>query len=338
MVLPCRLAGTDGCAGAATFAERFIDGRDSLYLEKFDCRVRAKLDAQFASCAEIGVDGCRGRLNLDLPFGEQRHHLCGCSGGLGHGIRNVLGALTASRQKDSIDLGGDRSELRVGLHEKSVRAPADPECLSDLIGIAAGRETGSKNNHIHRDLQRRSEKRILGRYDETALPLKNLRSFSPDEVDSFFPHPLVEFLVSFSKGIDVDIELIDLGAGLILRQMGVLHRCHTADPGAMKIGVFIPASDAVEKGDRLWNGSILQQDLSTVRPGRAGEPFELESCEDVVIDSVSILRKEMGIERIIPRCEDDGTHLPLDHFFFLLKDNRFCLAGLDTGLFAFPLA
>jgi hypothetical protein len=60
--------------------------------------------------------------------------------------------------------------------------------------------------------QYRDQKGIFCSHDETTIPFKNFRAFSANKEDSFFPDPLIEFLISFSKGIDVDIEFINLSA------------------------------------------------------------------------------------------------------------------------------
>ncbi len=111
----------------------------------------------------------------------------------------------------------------MSLHEKSIRALADTKYLGHSLSPAAGSQACPQDDHVHSNLDRSPEKGVLRLDDETAIFLVNLGALSPDEVNSFFSNPFVEFLISLSKSVDVDIEFINLSPGLLLRQVGLLH-------------------------------------------------------------------------------------------------------------------
>ena len=62
---------------------------------------------------------------------------------------------------------------------------------------------------------------------------------------------VVELLVAFARRAHVDVEVEDLGAGVLLDQVRQLQRIHAADARALAIGVLVAGAHAMDDADGL---------------------------------------------------------------------------------------
>ena len=113
--------------------------------------------------------------------------------------------------------------------------------------------------------RKRAGQRVLAA-DERAGPppsgaggRHDLGSLAADHVDALGQDPLEELLVALAERPEVDVELVDLGARLLLHQVGELQGVHAADAAAVGVVVLVAAADAVEDRDRPRLAAVLEQ-------------------------------------------------------------------------------
>jgi len=94
--------------------------------------------------------------------------------------------------------------------------------------------------------------------------LDDLRPLAADDMNAFVEHAAVELLVALSVGADVDVELVDLGAGPVLDKVGELESVHAADPRAVAVMVLISRANAVDNGDGPGLPPVLEADRKSV--------------------------------------------------------------------------
>ena len=89
-------------------------------------------------------------------------------------------------------------------------------------------QTCGKYHHIHRDAALLAGQRILCLHNDLALfgggprHVRDLGHLSPNEQGALLQHTLVELIVSLVGGTHVDVEVVDVRAGLLMHQVGKL--------------------------------------------------------------------------------------------------------------------
>ena len=97
-----------------------------------------------------------------------------------------------------------------------------------------------------------------------------------DEVHAFLGDAVVELLHAFARGAHVDVEVVDLGLGALLDQVGQLERIKAADARAPAVGVLVARPDAMDDGDALGRLAVAQHDLAAGGAGGVDQPLDLE--------------------------------------------------------------
>ena len=291
---------------------------DAPVLQVLDGRVGAGLDALPAADAHQFVDDGRGGLHLDLSLADEGKDPRRRRRALGHGIGDVLRALGTPGDEHSIRHRRHRVQFGVLLLEPTVGVGADAEEAGHFPAVVAWLQPDGQHHHIDRHPPLQTGQGVLELDDEPAFLLRpargvgHLSDLSTDEVDPLVQHPVVELLVHFPRGADVDVEVVHLSAGLVVDQMGQFQGVHTADPRAVLPVVLVPAADAVDDGDPLGHRLPVPQDhLAAGGPGPAEHPFQFQAGEDVGEAAVAELGDAPGVEGVEAGGEDDVPYLHL---------------------------
>ena len=97
--------------------------------------------------------------------------------------------------------------------------------------LAGGSRAAAQDDHVHRDLAALAEQRVLDLDEQVALRPGRRRRLDHlghlargSKLRALVQDPLVELLVALAEGPHVDVELVDLGLGVLLDQVGELQR------------------------------------------------------------------------------------------------------------------
>ena len=206
---------------------------------------------------------------------------------------------------------------------------------------ARGSSPLSQDHHVHGDPADRADQGVFHPDDELAFllrghrPVGHLGHAAADEVHAFLQELVVELLVALPRGPHVDVEVVDLGAGVLLHQVGQLQRVHAADARAPAVGLLVARADAVDDADRLGMAAVPQDDLAAGRAGGVDQPLDLQRGVDVRVGcrsrSTDVLAGSKGWK---PGGQDDGPDLDLLDLLGLREVDALPIAGLDAGLLA----
>jgi len=114
----------------------------------------------------------------------------------------------------------------LALQEKTLRATAHVEETADVWASACGSRPVASHHHIDGNAAHKSSQRIFDPNDELAFllrghaPIGDFADAAPHKVDAFLVQLVVELLVAFARGADVDVEIVDLGSCVLLEQVG----------------------------------------------------------------------------------------------------------------------
>ena len=78
---------------------------------------------------------------------------------------------------------------------------------------------------------------------------------------------MVELLVALSEASKVNIEGVDLGLCPLSDQVRLFEGNHTANPGAVLVGVLVAAPHAMDHGHTVRRRAVGELDLAARRPG-----------------------------------------------------------------------
>ena len=111
--------------------------------------------------------------------------------------------------------------------------------------VCLGLEPRGKDDHIDRDSPHYAGEGIFSPYNKLPLffrlyrPVGHLGDAAADELDPLVEELVVELLVALARGTHIDVEVVDLGARLLLDHMGKLQGVHAADPGALPVRILV---------------------------------------------------------------------------------------------------
>ena len=152
--------------------------------------------------------------------------------------------------------------------KKPSRAAAHVEQAADILRVGLRLQAGGEHDHVHRDAADKAGQRVLDADDQLALllrrhgPVGDLADAAADEMHALVEQLVVELLVAFAGGADVDVEVVDLRLGVLLEQVRQLHGVHAADARAPAVGLLVARADAVDDADGLRVLAVAQDDLA----------------------------------------------------------------------------
>ena len=182
------------------------------------------------------------------------------------------------------------------------RSRNQPSLEHDMLNIRRTSSASSRasrpvreHDHVHRDAPDQADQRVLDPDDQLALlhrrdgPVGHLGHPAADESHPFLEQAVVELLVAFAEAAHVDVEVVDLRAGLLLDQVRELQRVHAADARAVLVVLrcrgyptqwMMPTAFGVL--------AVLQQDLAAGRARGVVHVLELEAGEHVRVPAVAV--------------------------------------------------
>src|SRR5208283_5409675 len=215
------------------------------------------------------------------------------------------------------------------------------EPAADFLGICVRLQARGQHHHVHGNAAGEAKQRVFHADDELAFlarvegPVGDFRDLAPYEVHSVVAQLLVELLEALAGGADVDVEVENLGVGVLFEQVRQLERVHAADARAPAVGFFVARSDAVDNGDRLGALAVAQHHFARGRPRGIHQPLDFQRRVDVGVDAVAVFRRPVRIEDLETGGENDGPHIDdLGAFLHLQVDRMALAAGVDAGLLA----
>jgi len=200
------------------------------------------------------------------------------------------------------------------LLKKALAGAGDVEEAADFLGVVAALEAGRENHHIHR-MRRTTPSRVSStrRVSMPFLagiedPVGDFGHLAADEMHALDEQALVELLEALAGRPHVDVEVEDLGAGVLLEEVGQLEGIHAADARAPAVGVLVARTHAVDDADALRYGLAVAQN-HFAGGGAAGvdQPLDFERGVDVGVVAVAIVRNALGVEGLEAGGQDDGA-------------------------------
>ena len=129
---------------------------------------------------------------------------------------------------------------------------------------------------------------------------------------------VVELLVALARRAHVDVEVVDLGLGVLLEQVRQLQRIHAADARAPAVGLLVARADAVDDADGFGMLAVAQDHLAAGRAGGVDEALDLERGIHVGEGAVAVLGHALGVEGLEAGGDDDRADLDLLELLLLL--------------------
>ncbi len=98
--------------------------------------------------------------------------------------------------------------------------------------------------------------------------------------------------------------------------------------------MYIPRSNALEKGNLLWLSMIGRPpgEMASPRTRGAEHPFKFHARDHIGIPSITQLGGEFRIVEAVARREDDGSYFDFLFHGCLLVIDRLSLADLNTEM------
>lgn len=115
---------------------------------------------------------------------------------------------------------------------------------------------------------------------------------------------------------------------------GLFYSVHAADAGAIGIvaAVRVAGPDTLQPGDLLGLAVIRGLDQVPLKRATGRQhTFILQAGDHVGDLAVAVVIHARGIERLISRCQNEGTHIDRDNFFLVVKFNGAGGAELFAG-------
>src|SRR5208283_2324479 len=119
-----------------------------------------------------------------------------------------------------------------------------------------------EDDHIHGDSPHHPDQGIFHPDHELPFlfgsygPVSYLRHTPSYELDPFIQELVVELLVALAGGAHIDVEVIDLGARVVLHHMGQLQGVHAADTGAPAVRLLVAGAHAVDDRHAFRMGAV----------------------------------------------------------------------------------
>ena len=134
---------------------------------------------------------------------------------------------------------------------------------------------------------------------------------------------MIELFVTFGVRTQVNIEVVDLRAGLFHHQMRELQRGHAADRRAIFVVVLVAAAHAMHNRHRLRHGhAVAQHDLPLGGTRSVAHALEFQTGEDVFQPAIAVLRDAARIEELEAGRQDHVAHFQLDDLVFHIEADR----------------
>ncbi len=205
-----------GYAGATPLAECRVHPRHRQIFDEVYGTVGAHIVADATTGAPFFINFSTHRLDLHLTLSDQAKNSGGRGRALGHAVGDIFRPLGTASDEDAVGHGGYWIKLGVLFDEPIVVAATNPKQVSDFGGIVSRLDGGAQDHHIHRHASLRPNKGVLGLNDQLALlawsadSIRNLSHAAPDKVGTLLQQPVIELLVTFARGADVDVEVVDI--------------------------------------------------------------------------------------------------------------------------------
>ena len=339
--MPCnnRPRRADGRTKTTSLAQGFVNFGHTFWLIEERSAIGTDTNAVLAGTARCRIHHRRGCLQLHFIFDDNGQRFRRRAVGLCHGVRNVLGALTDSGNKDTFGHCGKRGQFRMSLHEKTLLIRAQIKEPGNIPRVRPRYHGRGKDNHIHGQFDEFACDGILRLDNQTSRFINasgHTRTLAADEFHILFNNTVVKFFIAFAGGAHVNVKLIHICRSLFLEQMCKFERIHAANPAAVLIVVFISASNTVENGNGMRFLAVPERHLAACGSGGIEEPFHFQRVVNTGIFTVTVLNEFPGIHEIITGRHNDSPDLHSGEGILLFKVDGFLLADLFTqAAFAF---